>query len=246
MSRPGFPRHAACAIALFVATACGGTTSTPTSPPPPPPATPVTTTTVTYQGLFGSGTFTGAVTLNAIIPTAVLASTESRTLAITSATGTAKFSGASTSTVSLTGTFDTTTNRFTLTGSGWNVDVTATDGIASGTITTPVGTGSVGALVSTETAPVAQYCGTYRGTESGKFLVVVKNGLATGVAAQDGLPGGVTVTGSTNGNTVSLSWSWTEGSGGRGLATGTISGTGIGGTWSNTDNQSGTWSGTPC
>lgn len=55
-----------------------------------------------------------------------------------------------------------------------------------------------------------------RGTESGKFLVVIRGGLASGIAAQDGEPGGITLAGSANGNSVSLSWSWTEGVGGAG------------------------------
>src|SRR5688500_14956553 len=198
MSSISSSRRAASAAALVVATACGG--SSPTSPTPPAPPPPVATTTVHYSGVFGSGLFTGAVTLTAIVPTAVTANTSSGPLAIATATGTAKFTGASTTTVNLTGTFDTTTNRFTLTSSGWNIDVTVTNGIASGTITTPAGSGTVGALVSTESNPAAQFCGTYSGTEAGKFLVVVRNGLASGVAAQNGQPGGVTLAGSANGN----------------------------------------------
>lgn len=85
-----------------------------------------------------------------------------------------------------------------------------------------------------------------RGTESGKFLVVIRGGLASGIAGQNGEPGGITLAGSANGNSVSLSWSWTEGVGGQGLATGTINGQSIGGTWSNTDGQSGSWSGSGC
>jgi hypothetical protein len=121
-----------------------------------------------------------------------------------------------------------------------------TDGIANGTITTPAGSGSVAALATTEGNPVAQYCGTYAGTEPGKFLVVVRNGLASGVAAQEGEPGGITIAGSVNGSSVTLNWSWVEGAGGTGKAVGTITGTTIGGTWSNTDGHSGTWSGSTC
>lgn len=241
-------RRACIAICFAAIVACGGSSPTapsqtnqPAAPPAPPP---IATTTVAYSGLFGSGMFTGTVTLNAQVP--VAASLTPRTAVMPGATGTAKFAGASTTTVSLTGTFDTTTNRFSLSGGGWALDVAVAEGRATGTIATPVGTGSVAALVTTATSPVAQYCGSYSGTESGKFLVVVRGGLATGVAAQDGQPGGVTLAGSANGNNVSLSWSWTEGVGGQGVATGTINGQSISGTWSNTDGQSGTWSGSGC
>ncbi len=246
-----FPRAVA-ALCLTVVTACGGS-SAPTAPSPqttppagPPAPPPVATTTISYQGLFGSGLFTGAVTLTAQVPVSAMTSLGNTTWQIVSgASGTAKFSGTST-TVNLAGTYDTTTNQFVLSGGGWAIDVKGADGRVTGTISTPVGAGSVAALQATTTLPASQYCGSYAGTESGKFLVVVRAGLATGVAAQDGQPGGVTLAGSANGNGVSLSWSWTEGSGGQGLATGTINGPSIGGAWSNTDGQSGTWSGSGC
>ena len=248
-----FPR--ALVVFCLVAAACGGsgagvaapTAPTPATPAPPAPPPPVATTTVTYKGLFGSGMFTGTVTLTAQVPVSAKAGlTNSATLVMSGATGTAKFTGASTTTVTLTGTYDTVTNRFQLSGGAWTIDVTVVDGSATGTISTPAGAGSVVAMLTTESNPASQYCGTYDGTESGKFLVVIRSGLASGVAAQDGQPGGITLAGSVNGNSVSLSWSWTEGSGGQGLATGTINGDAIGGTWTNTEGHSGTWSGRGC
>lgn len=246
-------RRALVVVCLAAALACGGSSSptapsSQTNPPPAPPAPPpVATTTVAYSGLFGSGMFTGTVTLSAQVPvTATAGLTGNARLIAAGATGTAKFSGTSTTTVNLTGTYDTVTNRFVLSGSAWAIDVTVAEGRATGTISTPVGAGTVAALVTTATDPVAHYCGRYDGTEAGKFLVIVRSGLASGVAAQDGEPGGVTLAGSTNGNSISLSWSWSEGSGGRGTATGTITGEQVSGTWSNTDGQSGTWSGKGC
>jgi hypothetical protein len=242
MSIVSLLRRAACAAVLLVATACGSS-STPTAPTPPAPPPPVATTTVTYSGLFGSGMFTGTVTLTAVVPTSNTADTSNGPLAIASATGTAKFSGASKTTINLTGTFDTTTNKFTLTSAGWSIDATVTNNRVTGTISTPVGGGGMAALVTTASNPTVSYCGNYVGTESGKFLVTTGSGFATGVAAENGIPGAVTLAGTVNGNSVSLSWSWTDGVGGQGVATGTINGTSISGTWSNTDGQSGTWSG---
>ena len=247
-----FPRALiALYFAAAVTTACGGSSSptgpsTPATPTPPAPPPPVATTTVEYRGLFGSGMFTGTVSLTAVVPVSATAYVPDTAQDVASASGTAKFSGASTTTVNLTGTYDTATGRFTLSGGAWSIDATVVDGRATGTIVTPAGAGSIAALTSTASAPVSQYCGSYSGTESGKFLVVIRNGLATGVAAQDGEPGGVTLAGSANGNSISLSWSWTDGSGGQGLAIGTINGTTVGGTWSNTDGQSGIWSGSGC
>jgi hypothetical protein len=242
-------RLTACVALALVAAGCGGssTSPTPTSPTAPTtpttPTPPVATTTVAYSGLFASGLFTGSVTMTAQVPVSSAGSLANIATLSASATGTAKFSGASNTTINLTGTYDTVTGKFTLSTAGWTVQVTVVDGVASGTISTPVGAGSVAALQTTESNPVVNYCGSYSGTESGKFLVTIRNGLASGVAAENGLPGGVTLAGTASGNTVTLSWSWTEGSGGRGTAIGTINGTSLSGTWTNTDNQSGTWSG---
>ena len=238
MSQSYALRRVVCAAVLFAAAACGGSYS-PTTPNPSTQTPPVTTTTVNYSGLFASGMFTGTLTLTAAIPNAMTANANGP-LAIATASGTAKFTGASTTTVNLTGTFDTTTNKFTLTAPGWTIDATIANNRVSGTISTPTGLGSMSAMVTTETNPVVRYCGSYSGTESGKFLVMTTAGFASGVAAENGEPGGITLAGTVNGNSVSLSWSW---NGGSGLATGTINGQIMSGTWSNTDSQSGTWSG---
>lgn len=243
--------RAACVALTLVAVACGGsptspaptspaTPTTPTTPTPPPP---VQTTTVAYSGLFGSGLFTGAVSMTAQVPVSATVSRGQIATISASATGTSKFSGASTTTVTLTGTYDTVTGKFTLASAGWTIEATVVDGVVSGTISTPAGPGSIAALQTTESNPAVNYCGSYDGSESGKFLVTIRNGLASGVAAQNGEPGGITLAGTADGNNVTLSWSWTEGSGGRGTAIGTINGTSLSGTWSNTENHSGTWSG---
>ena len=240
MSIVSLLRRPVCAAVLVVTAGCGGASS-PTAPnPPAPPPPPAATTTVNYSGLFGSGMFTGAVTLTAVVPTAMTANTSNGPLAIATASGTAKFSGASTTTVNLTGTFDTTTNKFTLTAPGWSIEATVTNNTVSGNISTPAGLGSMAALVTTEANPVVRYCGTYTGTEGGKFLIATSAGFASGVAAQNGEPGGITLAGTVNGNSISVSWSW---NGGSGLATGTINGQTVGGSWSNTDGHSGSWSG---
>jgi len=244
--------RAACAALLFVIPACGGGSSggvsTQTSPTPPPAATapPVATTTVAYSGIFGSGMFTGTVTMSAAVPVSVTQASTVRPLATVAATGTARFSGQTQVTAMLTGTYDTATNHFALRSSGFTVDAVVADDKVTGTIVTPAGNGGIAALRSTDDNPAARFCGTFSGTESGKFLVVIRGSSASGVAAQDGEPGAITLTGSASGSRVTLTWSWTEGAGGSGTASGTINGETIVGTWTNTDRQSGTWGARSC
>jgi len=249
IARLWFP--AACTVLPFLLVACGGASggaSTPASPTPSPTVTappPVATTTVAYTGIFASGTFTGTLTLSAAVPVSVTPASTPRVRpqAIATATGTAKFAGATQSTVNLAGSYDTASNRFVLRGGAFSVDAVVSDETVTGTIMTPAGAGGVAALRSTESSPATRFCGTYRGSESGKFLVVIRGSTASGVAAQDGDPESITLKGSASGNSVRVSWSWTEGGGGRGEANGTISGSTLSGTWGNTDGKIGTWSG---
>lgn len=248
---------AVCLLLPLLVAACGGSSggpSTPTSPTPapsvaaPPPvaaAPPVATTTVEYTGIFASGMFTGTVTMSAAVPVSAAPAGTSpvRPQAIATATGTAKFSGATQSTINLAGSYDTASNRFSLSGGSFTVDAVVADETVTGTIKTPAGTGGISALRSTASSPVTRFCGTYRGSESGKLLVVIRGGTASGVGAEDGNPEPITLTGTASGNSVRLSWSWIEGGGGRGEANGTINGTTLSGTWGNTDGQIGTWSG---
>lgn len=244
--------RAACAALLFAIPGCGGgssgAVSTPTSPTPPPAVTapPVATTTVAYSGIFGSGMFTGTVTMSAAVPVSVTQASTVRPLSTVAATGTARFSGQTQTTAMLTGTYDTTTGQFVLRSGGFTVDATVADDKVTGTIVTPAGNGGIAALRSTDDNPPARFCGNYQGTESGKFLVVIRGSLASGVAAQDGEPGAITLTGSTSGSRVTLTWSWSDGGGGSGTANGTVTGETVAGTWTNTDRQSGTWSARSC
>lgn len=240
------------AALLFIIVGCGGGSSSGVSTPSGPTATtpvaapaPVPTTTVAYSGIFASGTFTGTVTLSAAVPVSAVPAQAAnfRPQAVATATGTARFTGATQPTTNLTGSYDTTTGRFMLSGGSFTVAATVSGETVTGTIATPTGTGGIAAMRTTDGNQTTQFCGAYRGTESGKFLIVVRGNLASGVAAQDGEPGAIALDGSASGNSVTFGWSWTEGVGGRGTATGTINGTTASGTWSNTDRQSGTWSG---
>jgi hypothetical protein len=101
-----------------------------------------------------------------------------------------------------------------------------------------IATGSYGITVL-----VRKHCGTYSGTESGKFLVVVSGGVASGVAAQDGRPESITLGGTASSTHVTLTWAWDTGNG---TAGGVFIGPDVSGTWSNTTGHNGIWSGTNC
>jgi hypothetical protein len=101
-------------------------------------------------------------------------------------------------------------------------------------------------MISTAALPATRYCGTYSGTEGGKFVIAVSGGVVSGVAAQDGEPSAQAVSGRAVNSQVTLSWAWNEPSGsGSGSATGTISGDSVSGSWSNSLNHRGTGGG-PC
>jgi hypothetical protein len=256
--------RAGCALALLAVAGCGGgsssstASSSPTAPSSSTPAasTPVETADEEYIGTFASGTFTGTISLTAAVPinTATAESPRLQPRAVATARGTAKFAGANTQSVALTGTYDTTSKRFALSGGPWSVDATVADNAATGTVNTPVGAGGLAAMRSTAAEPATRYCGTFSGTESGKFTIivsghrdVVSGSRVNGVAAQDGEPGSFAVHGGVTGTGISLSWSWNDASGqGSGIADGTISPTTAGGAWHNTLGHSGTWSAGAC
>jgi hypothetical protein len=149
--------------------------------------------------------------------------------------------------VSLTGTYETTSGAFSLRGGAFTVNATVREEVATGTIVTPTGTGTVAALLSPPGLPATRYCGTYRGTSTGstgKFLFVERGGLVSGIAAQDGVAQPLELAGRVLNNLVAVSWSWEDRDGtGRGSAQGTITGSTASGTWSNSDHETGTWSG---
>lgn len=254
--------RAAFAALLIVAAGCGGSSSgspssptapsSPTTPSSPPvTTTPVETTTEEYVGTFAHGNFTGTVSMSAAVPrsAATAGAPRPRPRAVATATGEAKYSGMAQQTFNLTGTYDTTARRFSLRGGPFVVDATVSDETATGTVVTPSGTAGVAALLSSAARRATRYCGTFRGTETGKFTIIVSGSRASGVAAQDGEPESIALSGGVTGSGISLNWSWPQvgnESGGRGTASGTINASFASGDWSNTDNQRGTWSAAVC
>jgi hypothetical protein len=192
----------------------------------------------------------GTLIMSAAVPVTATASRVSEwgTRSTASATGVAKFVGAAQPSISLTGTYDTASGEFALRGGSFVVNARVQGEEATGTITTAVGAGTLAAWRSSPAITSTTYCGTYSGGVSGRFNFALRGDSITGVAAENGAPAGsIGLSGSAVNNLVAFSWSWSDLTGtGNGSAQGTIAGTGVSGSWSDSDHQSGTWSGSVC
>lgn len=220
--------------ALALAPACGG--SSPSAPEAAAPAPAPQTTAVTYSGTFQSSNDSyGSITLTAQIPAAMLASTggTSAPRAIATATGTLK-PGINT-TIPLTGTYDTSTGKFSVTGGGFTVNATVTstpDGnVVNGTITTPTTQGAVVALPPPANGTVVTYCGNYTGGTTGTLVVTRRDNKLIALVAEKGAPAPYSINGTLNGTAVDLSFTWAPPDVGSTTVTGTLSSGVITGTW---------------
>lgn len=244
-------KHLCVGVALAAAAAaCGGSATSPSSSSSS--STSVATSTVYYNGTFAvnGGATQGTLTATASIPTAVALPEEvSRPLATYTATGVLRLSNGTS--ITLTGTYDSATGKWTLSGSGYSVTfTTATSGTstgttATGTITSPTGaSGSVAAVrvADAATAPT-MYCGTFGLNSANSGLGVMSFGisgtLVTGIGTD--ASGSVALNGTLSGTSMNATYKYGGGFPGGGTVIGTISGTSGSGTWSNTDNERGAW-----
>lgn len=211
-------RPLAAVMAALSLVACSSSSDSPTAS---------NNTTVTYEGVFATGTQTGTVSLVAGSP----------------ATGSLKISGAST--VSLSGSYNSATSTFALTGGGYALAATVdANKNVSGTLTgsSAATTGVVAALAVAAGEPKTTWCGTFNGTNSGKLNLIIKGNTASALAVET-TGEGTNLTGTVNGAGVTLGWKpmISPGVYGTGTATGTISGATITGIWSNTLGEHGNW-----
>lgn len=240
---------ASLALGLTVA-ACGGAATSPSSSSS---SSTVATSTVYYNGTFavtGGGT-QGTLTATASIPSALLAADTgvSRPLATYTATGVLRLSNGTS--ITLTGNYDSTTGKWTLSGGGYSVTfTTATTGTstgtaATGTITSPTGaSGSVAAVrVADASTSPTMYCGTFGLNSANSGLGVMSFGvsgtLVTGIGTDS--TGSVALNGTLSGTSLNATYKYGGGFTGGGTVIGTITGTSGSGTWSNTDNERGAW-----
>jgi len=218
------------AALLAIGAGCGGSSSSTT-------ANPAVATGETVTGALGDGS---VVTLTFGSESSALALPRSSEAgsALVNVTGTITLpSGA---TIPVTGTYDPSTGDFTVSGEGYSLSGTYSDGVVQGSATTPSGSVSFVAAIGDSSA-VTVYCGTHwcevnceEDSAPGAFMLVVKGGMAIGVASD-----GKQIFGTVSGNSISLSIAE---SGNTTDITGTIDGGTVGGNWTN-DEHSGKWGG---
>jgi hypothetical protein len=221
-------------LSVWFAPACGG--SSPTAPDPTPVTPAVQTTTVTYSGTFQSSNDSyGSITLTAQVPAAVLASSDGASFprAVATATGTLKPGGSGS--IPLTGTYDSVTGKFTVTGGGYTVNATVTstpDGnVLNGTITTATTQGAVVALPPPPTGSLITYCGNYTGGSTGTLVVTRRDNKLVALVAEKGAPAPYSINGTLTGTAVNLSFTWAPPDVGSTTVTGTLEGGVMSGTW---------------
>jgi hypothetical protein len=224
----------ALAGSLALGAACGG--SSPSAPDPVPASSTPQTTAVTYSGTFQSSNDSyGSITLTAQVPVAMFAASDgtSAPRAIANATGTLK-PGINAS-IPLTGTFDTVTGKFVVTGGGFTVNATVTstpDGnVVNGTVTTATTQGAVVALPPPATGSVITYCGNFTGGNTGTLVVTRRDNKLVALVAEKGEPAPYSINGTLNGTAVDLSFPWAPPDVGSTTVTGTLSGSQMSGTW---------------
>lgn len=152
----------------------------------------------------------------------------------TSVTGTLDIIAPSASSHALSGTYNSGSKALAATGDGYNFGgvydgSSRLEGAMTGTAT-----GTFVTLKDEGSAAVA-YCGTFTGDDAGVFNFTVINGGLHGTATTtSGTP--IALDGTVSSGTVTIP----------GLATGTVSGTNVSGTWDNGAGSTGTWTGAKC
>jgi hypothetical protein len=237
-------RPLATIVLLGSLTACGGGSTSPSNTPTPTPtAAPSTSFSGTLEGDSQSGSLT--ITVAAAISGHQVAKLDARALSTTNVTGTLIFTNGG-GTVSLSGTLDTATGAFSISGGGFTLTGVLANGQINGTYTGPNGESGVFGTLNDTTNTVKAYCGTYVSTvgssEVGVWNIQVSStGTVTGGACPTNRGPGhcVTLSGTLNGT--SLSMISNEGAPVKGtVQNGTVNGTYSGG------DHAGTFSGAAC
>jgi hypothetical protein len=207
------------------------------NPVTPPPAGPTTTTLIgsiagsTSGGAFQSGRLN--LTFTTAKPLAASGDTSNVSGKIFLSTG---------DTVTLTGIFVHSTGHLEVSGSGYSIVGTLTNGQFNGSYTGPGGySGTVAASSSGSGHTITVYCGQYTetsgGTNTGTFNMVVDGGSVTVITSD-----GNTFYGTLSSGTFTI---YVAGTSGTVLAGGTLSGTHASGDY-NTGSSSGTWFADAC
>jgi hypothetical protein len=240
------PKHLPWVIGVLSLAAASCGSSAPASPTTPTtPSTPATVA-ETYSGTVAAGAEAGSIELTAQVPVAALAlgDGQSRPFATATAVGTLRLMGGKV--VALTGTYDTVTKKFTMSGGGYSITATLFNGELGGIFITP--TGQNGTVIAAPIVPgvtTLTYCGKTAGDVQATIVLTRTDNKLVGIGhnpapdgSQETLKGTITGT--------SVSFSFGPSGGQIGTFTGTLNGTTMSGSWNTTLNgkpdESGTWS----
>lgn len=195
-----------------------------TGPPPAP-------TTTAYVGTIASGTESGSISV------AVTLGKGNGTSG--GVTGTLRIVLPSAATISLSGTFSN--NAFSVSGGGYTFTGTLANGVIAGSYTGPNGAGQFTTQASTNNS-VQVYAGTFTSTVAGQpsgiFNLVINGSTITGLAVPSHNQSRTVLAGTLNGNALTIR----DAASNTGIATGTLNGTTISGTYDAGSNR-GNWSG---
>jgi hypothetical protein len=184
-------------------------------------------TTTTYVGTVGNGSESGSLNFTVDNAGAV--------------TGSLGIVGSSS--ISLTGSLSG--SNLSMTGGSYTFTGTLANQRITGGYTGPNGNGSFEADQASTTS-AATYCGTYAenppGSDNGTFNMIINNGSIRVMAVESGGGPVTNLEGTLNGSTITLH---VPGSPSSVIATGTLSGNDVSGTYNN-GTAAGTWSGAHC
>lgn len=212
----------AAAIVIVSITGCkkdeGPTNSQPTNP-----------TTTTYVGTIASGTESGSVSMTVTLGKGTTGGV----------TGTLKLVRPTAATISLTGTF--ANNAMTVSGGGYTLGGTLAAGAISGSYSGPNGPGTF--TTQSGTNAIQVYAGTFTSTvagqPSGTFNLVINGSVLSGLAVPSHNQSTTSLAGNLSGTAITIR----DANSNTGIATGTLSGTTVSGTYDAGSNR-GTWTGT--
>lgn len=218
-------------VALLAVTACSESGSDATEPQPGGDTALSFVGTLAGDGVSGELEVTVAAGSAAAAVRAPLFAV-SGTMAIVSVSGCLYLGGGC---VAVTGTYNTDSRSFSVSGGGFTFTGTFSNGTIAGTFAGP---GSAGQFVahSDPQGTGQSFCGTYTGDSDGIWNLVRRGTRVVGVYNDAGGDTGQ-LTGTANGNGITLSFTG-------GSATGTVSGNAVSGSWQTVDGDAGTWTGT--
>jgi hypothetical protein len=197
-------------------------------------------TTTAFSGIVssGDGSASGSISVSVKTTSPIRADPTSPALVSVEVSGTLHIGG---STITLSGTYDTESNAFSVSGGGYTFDGVF-DGVdrLEGTWTGPGGTS--GTFVATLSSTASAFCGHYAAddqSDNGTFSFVTSGSILRGEAVSSVDHTNIALDGTVNGNDLTIFFPGTT----TPLATGLRNGTGVSGHFDDQQGTTGSWSG---